>query len=133
MSGPAPRDGLGSAELAAEIVRTRSRLSHGLAVLDREYALRHLVVRAARLARKPALDTHQIGELIRRDGVPLAFIGLGLAWLALAGRGAGDDLLRRLGGAVAALQHLARELGLVRAEEPPGEAGPPLPPAGPAG
>jgi hypothetical protein len=111
-----------SAELAGEIAATRARLSRGLAVLDRDYALRHLAVRAIRVARRPEFDMKRIGEALRRDFAPLAIIGLGLGWIALAGERSGRDVIARLAGAVAALQHLGRELGLV-----PGEAEPPSP------
>lgn len=114
-----------AAELAAEIAHTRERLSRGLAALDRDYALRHLVVRATRLARKAEFDAETLRERLRRDGLPLAVIGLGLGWLSLAGNGAGRDLLQRLGSAVAALQQLGRELGIGTAPSPPPA---PLPP-----
>jgi hypothetical protein len=127
MSAPTPGRA-SAAEIAAEIAHTRERLSRGLAVLDREYALRHLVVRATRLARKGEIDTGKIGEVLRRDGAPLAVIALGLGWLGLAGSGAGRDLLPRLSGMLAALQQLGRELGIGGTEAetpPPAEALPP--------
>jgi hypothetical protein len=113
--------GASAMEIAAEIARTRERLSRGLAALDRDYALRHLAVRATRLARKGEIDTGKLGEVLRRDGLPLAVIGVGLGWLSLAGSGAGRDLLQRLSGTLAALQQLAREFGIgtAPAEAPP--------------
>jgi hypothetical protein len=115
---------LGTAELKLEIARTRERLSRSLAALDRDYALRHLAVRAARLMRKGEIDLGTLGETLRRDGPPLAVIGLGLGWLSLAGSGTGRDLLQRLGTALAALQQLGREFGIAAAP-----AEPPSPPA----
>ena len=122
---PAPR--ASAAELAVEIARTRDRLSRGLAALDRDYALRHLAVRAARLARKAEFDTGKLRETLRRDGLPLAVIGLGLGWLSLAGSGSGRDLWHRLTGALAALQQLGHEFG-VGAAQPEAPAPAPLSP-----
>jgi len=100
-----------AAEIAADIVRTRERLSRGLAALDRDYALRHLAVRATRLARRTEFSAEKLRDALRRDAVPMALIGAGLGWLSFAGSGAGGDLLQRLGGALAALQQLGREFG----------------------
>ncbi|HXZ01177.1 MAG TPA: hypothetical protein VEI03_14345 [Stellaceae bacterium] len=113
---PVPR--ASAAEIAAEIARTRDRLSRGLARLDRDYALRHLAVRAVRLARKAEFDAGKLRETLRRDGLPLAVIGVGLGWLSFAGSDAGRDLLQRLGSALAALQQLGREFGVGAAPEP---------------
>jgi hypothetical protein len=121
-----------AAEIAAEIARTRDRLSRDLARLDREYALRHLVVRATRLARNGEFDAAKLRDALSRDALPLAVTGIGLGWLGLAGTGAGRDLLQRLGSALAALQQLGRELGIgapppeepVPVELPPTDAGP---------
>ncbi len=129
MSAPPAARRASAAEIAAEIVRTRERLSRGLAALDRDYALRHLAVRATRLARKAEFDTGKLRETLRRDGMPLAVIGLGVGWLSLAGSGAGRDLLQRLSSALAAVQQLGREFGLGAAPEetppPPATLPPP--------
>jgi hypothetical protein len=118
-------DHLSAVEIAAEIARSRARLSRDLALLDRDYALRHLAVRAIRLAQQPEIDAKRVGQALRRDAAPLALIGLGLGWIAVAGEPAGRNGLARLGGAFAALQRLAREFGLLpRPPEPPA---PPLP------
>jgi len=98
-------------EIAEEIARTRQRLSRSLARLDREYALRHLVVRVGRLVRsaeKPAL-----GEALRHDAVPLALVALGLGWLSVASRRDGGTGLVTLLGAFERLQRMGEELGLV--------------------
>lgn len=127
MTAP-PAARLGAAELAGEIARTRAHLSRDLAVLDRDYALRHLAVRAVRLARHPEAEARRLREALRLDAAPLALVGLGLGWLSLAGRGSGGELLQRLMGALAALQQLAREFGVApeAGEKPP--PSPPLPP-----
>jgi hypothetical protein len=116
---------LSAAEIAAEIARSRARLSRDLALLDRDYALRHLAVRAIRLAQHPEIDAKRVRQVLRRDAVPLALIGLGLGWIAVVEEPAGREWLGRLGGAFAALQRLAREFGLLpQTPEPPA---PPLP------
>ena len=124
-------DRLSAAEVAAEIARSRATISRRLAGLDRDYALRHLVVRAVRLARKSEIDTAAIGDALRRDAAPLALIGLGLGWLGLAGRAAGKDVLQQLMSGLATVQRLAEEFGLTTAphEAPADPAAPPPPPA----
>ena len=100
-----------AAEIAVEIARTRQRLSRSLARLDREYALRHLVVRAGRLVRsaeKPAL-----AQALRHDAVPLTLVALGLGWLGVAGRREGGTGLATLLGAFERLQRVGEELGLL--------------------
>lgn len=111
MTARPPASRVSAVELAAEIAQTRDRLSRGLARLDRDYALRHLSVRATRLARHAEFDAGKLRETLRRDGLPLAVIGIGLGWLSVAGSDAGHGLLQRLGGVIAALQHFAREFG----------------------
>ncbi|HUC69357.1 MAG TPA: hypothetical protein VMA53_28320 [Stellaceae bacterium] len=118
-------DHLCAAEIAAAIARSRARLSRDLALLDRDYALRPLALRAIRRAQPPDIDAKRLGEALRRDAAPLALIGLGLGWIAVAGAPAGRAWLARLGGAITALQQLARESGLwPRMPEPPA---PPVP------
>jgi len=46
--------------------------------------------------------------MVRREILPLALIGVGLAWLAL-GRKESGDLLRRLSDGLAHVQSIARE------------------------
>jgi len=100
-----------AAEIAVEIARTRQRLSRSLARLDREYALRRLVVRAGRLVRsaeKPAL-----AQALRHDAVPLTLVALGLGWLGVASRRDGGTGLVTLLGAFERLQRVGEELGLL--------------------
>jgi hypothetical protein len=106
---PAAAQTLSVAELQEEIGRTRARLSRGLAVLDREYALRHLLVRGTRLVRETELRPGAVAAKLRHEILPLALVGVGLAWLVL-GRKEGGDLLRRLADGLAHLQSLAKEL-----------------------
>ncbi len=102
-------DNLSVAELEEEIAATRARLSHGLAVIDREYALRPILLRSWRLAHGRGLHPHAVASALRQDMLPLALIGAGLAWLAF-GRKESGDLLRRLAEGFAQMQRLAHEL-----------------------
>jgi hypothetical protein len=117
MSAPA-----GAPEIAREIARTRERLSRSLARLDREYALRHLVVRAGRLVR--AAEKPALGEALRREGAPLALVALGLGWLGMAARREGVGGVASLFAALERLQRLGQELGLLPRQAPPEPAAP---------
>jgi hypothetical protein len=110
-----PPKKLSSAEIVAEISRTRARMSRRLAVLDREYALRHLVVRTARFVRHAESNTATLGETLERDAVPLTLIAIGLGWLGIAGRNADGGVLQRVGSGIAALERVARDFGLLPA------------------
>jgi hypothetical protein len=119
MSAPAGAD-----EIAREIARTRERLSRSLARLDREYALRHLVVRAGRLVR--AAEKPAIGEALRREAAPLTLLALGLGWLGIAaGRNGG---VASLFATIERLQRVGQELGLLPRPAPPEPAATPSPP-----
>jgi hypothetical protein len=110
-----------AAEIAEAIAESRARLAHTLAVLDREYALRHLFVRGTRVLRRhPDPGGAPLRERMRGDILPLAVIGIGLAWLTLVGRRDGAQLGRRLIDGVTHLQALARDL-IAFAAEPPGD------------
>jgi hypothetical protein len=103
------RDTVGIAELEVEIARTRARLSHGLAVLDREYGLRHLLVRGTRMAQAAGARPGAAAEAMRREILPLALIGAGTLWLSL-GRDGGSGLLQRLLAAVKDVERLGKQL-----------------------
>jgi hypothetical protein len=124
-----PLHKLSSADIAAEISQTRARLSRRLAVLDREYALRHLIVRTARFVRHAEGSTAPIRETLGRDAMPLTLIAIGLGWLGLAGRNADGGVLQRLGSGIAALERVARDFGFLPARvelasTPPDAEGP---------
>jgi hypothetical protein len=115
------REEVSTADIAQAIARSRARIAHTLSVLDREYALRHLFVRGTRMLRHPGdLGGAALRERIHSDVLPLALIGVGLAWLTLVGRQEGAQLGRRLADGLAHLQALAREL-VAFAAAPPGE------------
>jgi hypothetical protein len=118
MSG---RREVSAAEIAEAIAKSRARLAHTLAVLDREYALRHLFVRGTRMLRRhgdPGGAT--LAERMRGDILPVAVLGIGLAWLTLVGRRDGAQLGRRLIEGVTHLQALARAL-VAFVAAPPGD------------
>ncbi len=104
------RDVVSAAAIAAEIARTRARLSHSLAVLDREYALRSAFVHGTRMLHATEPDAGRLREALRRQILPLSLIGAGLAWLTLAGRRADGDAAGRLLRGITQLQQFAREL-----------------------
>jgi len=95
-----------------------------LGVLDREYALRHLFVRASRLARRPEGGTRILQEALQHDALPIAAISLGLGWLSFSRKPGGKELLARIAGALATLQRVAGDLGLL--PPPPPSAAAPL-------
>ncbi len=66
-----------------EIQETRLRLSRDLAMLDREYAVRSMVVHALRFASQ-GKDMPSLAASAKYSALPLGLIGLGFAWLAFA-------------------------------------------------
>jgi len=106
MSAPARAE-----EIAREIARTRERLSRSLARLDREYALRHLVVRAGRFVR--AAEKPALGEALRREAAPLTLVALGLGWLGIAAGRNGGSGMASLFATLERLQRVGQELGLL--------------------
>ena len=91
-----------SEALEASIAETRRRLSATLARLDRDYALRAVLLHG-RDVLYPTLAMPPTRELL-----PLSLVGVGLAWLMLA-RGNGDPA-RRLADGLAKLRQLAPRL-----------------------
>lgn len=75
------------------MAQTRARMATTLGVLDREYALRHLFVRATRLARHPEGSARVVQDALRHDALPIAAITLGLGWLSFSRKPAGKELL----------------------------------------
>jgi hypothetical protein len=118
VSRPAAPPTLSVAELEDEIARTRARISHQLAVIDREYALRHLLVHASRLARSADLRPSVVAATLRRDAPPLALIGAGVAWLVLGRKDGGA--LDRLTDDLAHARNLATTLIALSQKTRPG-------------
>jgi hypothetical protein len=117
-----PSDEMSADQIAAEITQTRLRLSQHLVALDREYALRHLFVRATRLAWSGDFDRAKLATTLRRDAAPFGLIALGLFWLASRGGGAGVG--GRVLAALTEIEQLARGLTRRRAEPNPPPASP---------
>ncbi len=119
--GAAADDRLSPAEISAAIEETRQRLSRTLARLDRDYALRHLVVRGERALRGAGDsrdgDSHAIAfhDALRRNAAPMSLIALGLAWLALTEHRSAVALAQQFAPALARLQQVASALLPARA------------------
>lgn len=82
---------MSAAEIEQNIAAARSRLSHDLAALDREYALRNLFVHGLRMTRDGTASTTTLVEAASRNIVPLGLIGIGFAWLMFAGHNAKES------------------------------------------
>jgi len=110
-------------ELAAEIANTRARISRALARLDRDYALRHLFVSAEHAVVGADIGTAELKKIVRRNGIPLVFIAVGLGWIAYGDR-AGVGAMARVAVMLGPLKNLAVELGLLPKPQPdPGPRG----------
>lgn len=77
------KEPLTAAEVERDIMATRDRLSHGLAALDREYALRNLFVHAVRMAGQ-GRGAPAFAPIVKRNALPLGLVGIGVAWMAFA-------------------------------------------------
>lgn len=107
-----PLERVTAAEIAEDIDRTRVRLSRSLAKLDREYALRNLLVHALRRVLPGEGTLRPMAATLRQNIVPYAMIGLGFAWLLQARSSDDADLGRRASQALSRLEGFLRELGL---------------------
>jgi hypothetical protein len=104
-------------ELAAEIGTTRVRISRSLARLDRDYALRHLFVSAEHAVVGADIGTAELKKMVRRNGIPLVFIAVGLGWIAYGDR-AGVGAMARVAAVFGPLRNLAVELGVLPRSQP---------------
>lgn len=66
-----------------EIQETRLRLSRDLAMLDREYAVRSMVIHALRFAGQ-GKNVPSLAASAKYGALPLGLIGLGFVWLVFA-------------------------------------------------
>lgn len=66
-----------------DIEQTRMRLSHDLAMLDREYALRNVFVHALRFVSQ-GKNAPSLAAAARNNVLPLGLIGIGFAWIVFA-------------------------------------------------
>lgn len=115
-------DSVSADEIATEIAATRLRLSQSLVALDREYALRHLAVRAIRMARTGDFDRTAVTTALRRDALPFGLIALGLFWLVSRGNGSGAGA--RILSTIAQFEQLARGMMRRGPEPKPPPSGP---------
>lgn len=72
-----------AATIERDIAQTRQRLSHDLAMLDREYAVRNMFVHALRFAHQ-GKSASSLAASAKRNALPLGLIGIGLTWIAFA-------------------------------------------------
>jgi hypothetical protein len=74
-------------EIENEIGRTRDELDLTLDALAAELAPKNLVERAANMVKESLGAESALGRAVRADPVPLALIGLGVAWLVAENTG----------------------------------------------
>jgi Protein of unknown function (DUF3618) len=74
-------------EIEDEIGRIRDELDLTLDALATELAPKHLVERAANMVKRSLKKEGALGRAVRADPVPLALIGLGVAWLVAENTG----------------------------------------------
>jgi hypothetical protein len=83
------------AEVEREIARTRGEFGATLAVLRHKLAVRHLVEKGFDMAKDSFAGYDVMGqglEIIRANPVPVALIGLGVAWLVAANAASEEQL-----------------------------------------
>ncbi|MCW5661044.1 MAG: DUF3618 domain-containing protein [Burkholderiaceae bacterium] len=75
-------------EIQAEIERTRGELDRTLSALEERLTPGQLVDQAYGYLRRSGARQYfeHLGESVRRDPIPLALVGIGLAWLMVADR-----------------------------------------------
>ncbi len=82
-------------DIQEEIERTRTEMASTLDAIEQKLSPRQLMDQAVDTMRDLASDQSRIGHAVRENPVPLALIGVGLAWLAFSGtgkrRGAGEE------------------------------------------
>ncbi|MGE5545739.1 MAG: DUF3618 domain-containing protein [Solirubrobacterales bacterium] len=78
-------------EIQDEIERTRGEMASTLNAIERKLSPRQLMDQAVDTMREIASDQSRVGSIVRENPIPLAIIGLGMAWLAVTG-------MRRTGG-----------------------------------
>lgn len=68
-----------------EIERTRDEMATTLSAIERKLSPRQIMDQAVDTMRELASDQSRIGNIVRDNPIPLALIGLGIGWLAIAG------------------------------------------------
>jgi len=94
-------------EIQAQIESTRSNLDETLSAIEQRLTPGQLVDQGVEYLRSSAARKYvsNLGASARREPIPLALVGVGLAWLMIAGRRGpehGEGMLQRSGGPSAA-------------------------------
>lgn len=84
-------------DIQDEIERTRGEMATTLSAIERKLSPRQIMDQAVDTMRELASDQSRVGNVVRENPIPLALIGLGIGWLAIAG-----SMSRRKGGSEAA-------------------------------
>ena len=76
-------------QIQADIERTRSELDHTLSAIEQRLTPGQLVDQGLDYLRRHGAKEYvaNLGEAVKRDPLPLAFVGIGLAWLMASDRG----------------------------------------------
>jgi Protein of unknown function (DUF3618) len=95
-------------EIENEIGRTRVELDLTLGALAVELTPKHLVEKAGDMVAKSSSAESVLGRAVRADPVPLALIGLGVAWLVANHTGLLGNIVPRGGAAAGPGEHAWR-------------------------
>jgi hypothetical protein len=72
-------------DIQDEIERTRGEMATTLSAIERKLSPRQIMDQAVDTMRELASDQSRVGAIVRDNPIPLALIGLGIGWLAIAG------------------------------------------------
>lgn len=72
-------------DIEDEIERTRGEMATTLSAIERKLSPRQIMDQAVDTMRELASDQSRVGIVVRENPIPLALIGLGIGWLAIAG------------------------------------------------
>lgn len=72
-------------DIQDEIERTRGEMATTLSAIERKLSPRQIMDQAVDTMRELASDQSRVGTVVRENPIPLALIGLGIGWLAIAG------------------------------------------------
>lgn len=72
-------------DIEDEIERTRDEMAHTLGAIERKLSPNQLMNQVVDAMRDLATDQSRAVQIVRENPIPLALIGVGLGWLAVAG------------------------------------------------
>ncbi|MBI5162736.1 MAG: DUF3618 domain-containing protein [Magnetospirillum sp.] len=72
-------------DIQEQIERTRGEMASTLSAIERKLSPRQLMDQAVDTMRELASDQSRVSQMVRENPIPLALIGLGIGWLAVAG------------------------------------------------